>query len=499
MTSISGSPLIYNLPQTVFMLSQGSNYLFDQKASLYELQSAITAFLEPGGRFYELLNTPNPSYPCLALAEGQTSADWTTVWGPVVYQADDNPGATNVMYVANSAKLNTYVVAIAGTNPTGWSAAVVQDLKVGPGNMVSWPPTVAAAAGGGPATLSFTANGDDPTACCIDQGTADGVGILFTMQDRSRNGNLTLAQFLAGLYDTNSQAGQTLVFTGHSLGGALSPTLAMLFYPQAAQSTAPAQDTMPNQASGWEHVFILPTAGPTPGTAAFAAQFCTPVTQTIVPLSVLPIVAPSPFSPPTGLTGPYAPAPTGAAPSGTPAQFGYWNMIYANVYDVVPRAWNGLGMLVTEHTTDLIVDYYPSFFADGSVLGGADVGGAGVTVFALIEAMKTLSGYPYGADLTPYYTPCLPHYPINGATTGAWGQWEATAAVFPATTYPATWTAFPNLPTSLTQPPVAPYLEEVFTDISPYVLNAHLDQYAFALLGYAAPSYVTDPPPPLPV
>ncbi len=46
--------------------------------------------------------------------------DWKVVWGPCVYSRKPTlpSSATNAMYVAYSAKLSTYVVAIAATNPT---------------------------------------------------------------------------------------------------------------------------------------------------------------------------------------------------------------------------------------------------------------------------------------------------------------------------------------------------------------------------------------------
>lgn len=488
----SGNMPAYNLPQTVFMLSQGSNYLFDQKAPVSELQAAISWFLNtPGEGFFGRLNTPSSSYPCLASLEG-ASPDWATVWGPVVYQAPLNAGATNAMYVARSAQLNTYVIAIAGTNPTGWSALVIDDLNVGPANMVSWPPTLNTLTT--PSSLSWANNPNDPNACSIDAGTSAGIDALYAMQDTSRTGNPTLAQFLIALQASGGQAGQTLVFTGHSLGGALSPTLAMLFYPDAVASAASGNDTMPNLASGWENIYILPTAGPTPGTPAFAAQFYSPVVQTTPPASVLPVPVTSPPTPPVVTSGAYPPTPTNAPASTAGAQFAYWNMNYANVYDVVPRAWTGLDMLVEEQT----IDSYPSFFANGSILGGVPGVGAGALLFGLVNDAMTRSGYD--GQTTPYYAPCLPHYPLNGATTGAWGQWVPTAVQYPATAYPSTWTTFPANPPNppagaLQQPPIAPYTKEIATDVSPYILNAHLDQYTFALLGYAAPNYVDTPPP----
>jgi hypothetical protein len=81
-------PQVYNLPQTVFMLSEGSNYLFSRMLPLAKLQSDISAFIGPGGTFYQTLNAAGGGYPVLI------GGDWDTVWGPVVYQAPGNLGAT---------------------------------------------------------------------------------------------------------------------------------------------------------------------------------------------------------------------------------------------------------------------------------------------------------------------------------------------------------------------------------------------------------------------
>jgi hypothetical protein len=69
--------------------------------------------------------------------------------------------------------------------------------------------------------------------------------------------NQTLKQFLAAQTPT----AQNLVFAGHSLGGGLTPALALLLYPQGSAN------------SGWASVDTFPTAGPTVGNAAYAAAF----------------------------------------------------------------------------------------------------------------------------------------------------------------------------------------------------------------------------------
>ncbi|PKU23783.1 hypothetical protein CWS72_14945 [Telmatospirillum siberiense] len=437
------------------MLNLASNALFDKTGEPDVLQAELAAFLAgtPGtdpsdqGPFYKFMNTPSPNYPCLTLPpENASQGDWGTVWGPVVFQAKNNQGATNTMFVAQSPSLKIYVVAIAGTNPAGWTGATLEDLDVAPADMKAWPPTANLTPTPNQLVWNGFSSAPSPSTPAIDAGTADGISNLYTMQDP--NSGQTLVQFLNSKSVT--QTGQTLVFTGHSLGGALAPTLAMLLYPQAAQSPTPSDKNAPNpEASGWANVYILASAGPTPGTPGFAGLFFTP--------------------PASQQVGPYTPAPTSAQPCDyCDWTFGYWNMNYANTYDVVPRAWWGLAGLIEQPTGSDV--NYPSFFAGGAELapkmGKLDLDPAGPDAYALMNDMMSKSGYDGGS--TAYYTPCLMQSPFYGK----WGSWGTDA-----TQYPPAWT-----------PATPPTLITYFADLIPWVLNAHLGQYSYALLGYPSPT-----------
>ncbi len=481
----------FDLPQSVFMLSLSSNALFSRNESPADLQTDINNFLRgyqptdpttagAPGAFFQAMNQPSPNYPSLA------AGDWSAVWGPKVFVetldgVPINRGATNMMYVAYSPSLKTCVVAIAGTNPSGWSAGTIEDLEVGPANMVAWPttttltppsvpgqaPVISLNWQPSPQPMPLAANAADTAPPAIDQGTAYGLNVLYTMVCPYTG--KTLVEFLSPAnFPGGSQSGQTIVFTGHSLGGALSPSLAMLLYPTAANwPSAPPPANAPNPHNGqWQNVYILATAGPTPGNPAFAKLFYQPIPP--VTVSAAPAPVPTPVPPArlalAGVKGNYMAVETGAvaaSPFNGLWPLMYWNVNYANTNDVVPRAWTNLAMLVQQGP-----DAYASFFAGGAALSSGDAFDtklfAGWEVNAVASYMMNKAGYQ-NQNTTPYYERCLMQYPFNGA----WGDW-ATGQNYPQGFMPAL------LPTKIT----------LFSDLVPWILNAHLGQYSHAVLGY---------------
>ncbi len=171
---------------------------------------------------------------------------WETIWGPIVFQHDTSKPsvADNTMYVAKRTDTASpeYVVAIAGTNPDSWYGWLVEDFTLVP--MVAWP------------YASFS--GTPPK---ISQGTHTGIGILFNMV----SGGQTLTQLLTSL-TSSASAAFPLWFTGHSLAGALSPTLALALADQQGQSG----NWDPNSRA---QISVLPTAGPTPGDQNFSTYY----------------------------------------------------------------------------------------------------------------------------------------------------------------------------------------------------------------------------------
>ncbi len=225
---------------------------------------------------------------------------WSIVWGPAVYvngSNSNNPAslsstvtnngmgsgiADNAILVAYNGA-DTYVVAIAATNPYSVYDWAQEDFQTD-------------------TAPAFVPLGPDPdpslNGAHVSAGTALGVSILTQLmpQTGQAGANTTLQDFLGTVTGTSSK---TLIFAGHSLGGALSPTTALSLYPSAKAQAA------------WAQVLVLPTAGATPGDDTFANGFNTV----------------------------FGPVQDSTAPAGTPNQF---NTDLWNQYDVVPHAWDML-------------------------------------------------------------------------------------------------------------------------------------------------------------
>ncbi|MBU8895339.1 hypothetical protein DRW03_15045 [Corallococcus sp. H22C18031201] len=235
-----------NLCQKAFLLTWESNRVGDiagaSQTLAQTLKSKLTTFL---------------ALPDVQQAmEGQ----WSVVWGPAVFEAKDSPEsfADNVMYVAANPDRSVYVVAIAGTN--GSSAYDKDDEDNSVNTTTLWTAAF-------PSLPSYSVpQGINPWPV-ISTGTALGTNNLLGMTD-SVTTRQTLVEFLRSLSDTGSK---TLIFGGHSLGGALAPTLALaLFNPSGGVFST----------GNWGNVYVLPVAGPTPGnkgTSDFFGQVFPPV------------------------------------------------------------------------------------------------------------------------------------------------------------------------------------------------------------------------------
>jgi hypothetical protein len=224
---------------------------------------------------------------------------WSTVWGPVVFESE--PGLTsyadNVMYVAANADKSVYLVGIAGTNPNSKYDIDQEDLAVK--TTVAWNAAF-------PSLQNSQPSGLSPY---LSAGTALGVNNLLGMVDTLQGTNQALLAFLQSL-PSSTTGKATLIFAGHSLAGALSPSLALAFFnPNGGKLSL----------SSWADVYVYPTAGPTPGNADFGSYLA----------AVFPPTAPG------------------------SKVYQVWNSNVMNTIDVVPHAWE-ISML------DMITTLYPT-------------------------------------------------------------------------------------------------------------------------------------------
>lgn len=175
---------------------------------------------------------------------------WNLVWGPGVYEFNDsNQKADNTAFVVYSASKDIYIVAIAGTNPAAFLNWLEEDLQVGPQDCVNWSgfsPT-------GPEPTPIPANQNAPQ---ISLGTALGLWALgsqlqVTQYSKSSGTLVSFLQSLTGASTTQ------VIFTGHSLGGALSPTLANWALGPTGMTNFKGK------------IYAMPTAGPTPGNGTY--------------------------------------------------------------------------------------------------------------------------------------------------------------------------------------------------------------------------------------
>lgn len=167
----------------------------------------------------------------------QYIGSWQTIWGPVVNVNNDT--AVNTMFIAQKTGTDTFVIAIAGTDPSSVFDWIFEDLNVIP---LPWDPHL---------------DPKKPKKGYVTTATLTGFTALNTMIS-----NDSLAwQVITSR--AKSISGMQIWVTGHSLGGALSPAYA-LYLRDNLTTWAPGTNAVVN---------CLAVAGATPGDSTFNAYY----------------------------------------------------------------------------------------------------------------------------------------------------------------------------------------------------------------------------------
>jgi hypothetical protein len=254
----------------LFQTALAFSFAAGRAENIWGDKAAITGFfdkaLKSGGpcNVIRSATTPRPdAVPSPLQVTGFLSAvgpkllgeGWEIVWGPCVF-ADPtrtlSPNRTclaNGMFVAYSHSANTYVVAISPTNFASSYAFKMLDLDNAPDSAVNFPVDLSGAV--------VPRDGNNPGTMQLTGGTGLGVFNLCKMRDPRHDADI--ATYLAG---ATKDPATNLIFAGHSLGGALAPSLALQLHERLTRAN-------------WtpHRILVLATAGATPGNQKFAGEW----------------------------------------------------------------------------------------------------------------------------------------------------------------------------------------------------------------------------------
>ena len=259
----------YNQFQQLYCLSAASNAVGTLTGTEADLQAAM--------------NTTLTKYI------PQLTGSWKVTWGPRVFKSDPNNttmGPDNAWFAAIDETQELCVVAVAGTSGSsipGWCIDFNVNNVV---DFTAW-------------TSTWSSQGIPPPPIAIpmpgkayaSQGTCIGVYNILNNESTLAASGQRLGDYIRNLV---LPTGYKVIFTGHSMGGAVAPT--------AALGLLNAKMSSPGKTS------ILPSAGATPGNEQLVQAFT-------------------------------AAFPPGSAPS--PSEpYAVFNTDFFNTLDIVPQAWS---------------------------------------------------------------------------------------------------------------------------------------------------------------
>lgn len=183
----------------------------------------------------------------------KTDDNWEIVWGPGIYQHKTGGLLDNVMFAAFNPSFQgnpTYYVSVAGTNPSSMFDWIKEDLDVS--TTVQWP---------------YNSSVDAQ----ISNGISKGLGELVSMKPEKGvpGEGITLDTYLSN--NTSEYDSYTIITGGHSLGGALSPLVALWL-----------KDTQSSWNKGGKTIDYQcwPSAGQTPGLDNFTNYYNSSIPNT---------------------------------------------------------------------------------------------------------------------------------------------------------------------------------------------------------------------------
>lgn len=181
----------------------------------------------------------------LPLPDGEAlwGSGWRLAWGPRVGRLPDADETDNLLYAIerSAGGAPELAVVIRGTNPVAVLDWLEEDFEIA--EAVRW--------------NEASGSRSCPRGAKISEGAHKGLRVLRKL----RVGDQDIASFVGDWCGRNETPDATVVVTGHSLGGALTPVLALYLAEQEWQAGGRCRDAA---------LEAISFAGPTPGNVEFA-------------------------------------------------------------------------------------------------------------------------------------------------------------------------------------------------------------------------------------